>query len=149
MTDESGIPTFGPREQPASKAAAVRPSDQRDPARLRISDHDRETCIDQLTRHCAEGRLSLEELDERIQGAWAARTQADLRPLSEDLPALGPASGVQPDLKSWLAEGQALLKSLPPRVLVAASAAGLVALFMLLALFAVFLGHDMGPGGHQ
>jgi hypothetical protein len=110
---------------------------------LRISDQDRQEFVDQLTRHCADGRLSFEELDERIAKAWAARTQADLRPLSADLPALAPLKGKEPDLKSWLADGKALLTAVPARMLVA-GAAGLVLVFMLLALLAVPFGGDGG-----
>src|ERR1700742_4302726 len=47
-----------------------------DPAQLRISDGDRQEFVEQLTRHCAEGRLTFEELDERVASAWSARTQA-------------------------------------------------------------------------
>ena len=114
-----------------------------DPALLRISDDDRQKFVDQLTRHCAEGRLTFEELDERISKAWEARTQADLRPLALDLPTLAPVKGKEPDLKSWLAEGKAMLMALPARALVA-GAAGLMLVFMLLALLALPFGGDGG-----
>jgi hypothetical protein len=145
MTAQSGIPTFGPSARPGPVAPAERAA-KPDPALLRISDNERQEFIDQLTRHCAEGRLTFEELDERIALAWSARTQAELRPLGEDLPALGPANGSEPTLQSWLADGKALLMTVPTRILVAGGA-GLVLVFMLLFLLAV----HAPPGGvfHQ
>jgi hypothetical protein len=106
-----------------------------DPALLRISDHERQEFIDGLTRHCAEGRLTFEELDERIASVWSARTRAELRPLGEDLPELAPAKGSAPTLQSWLADGKTLLMTVPPRLLVAGGV-GLVLAFMLLFLLA-------------
>ena len=57
------------------------------PIELRVSDDDRERVVALLHRHCAEGRLTAAELDERIGGAYAARTAADLERLTADLPA--------------------------------------------------------------
>jgi hypothetical protein len=53
---------------------------------LRASDAERETLIADLRAHAGEGRLALEELDERIERAYAARTRRDLAALTEDLP---------------------------------------------------------------
>ena len=145
MTGDSGIPTFGPMRSgsppaPERQSTAAKP----DPALLRISDHDRQEFVDELTRHCAEGRLNFDELDERVAKAWEARTQAQLRPLAADLPTLPAAKGKEPDLKTWLADGKALLTTVPSRTLIAASA---VLLFLLLALVAVpFTGYH--GGGH-
>ena len=150
MTGESGIPTFGPASRPGAQPSgdgaakpvkAVKP----DPALLRISDQDRQEFVDQLTRHCADGRLSFEELDERIAKAWEARTPADLQPLGADLPVLAPAKPKAPDVKTWLADGKALLTEVPGRMLIA-GAAGLILIFMLLVLLAV--PHGGYPGGH-
>jgi hypothetical protein len=134
MTAESRIPTFGPSAR-SNPLAPAEPAIKPDPKLLRISDHERQEFIDQLTRHCAEGRLTFEELDERIARAWSARTQAELRPLGEDLPALAPAKGSAPTLQSWLADGKALLMTVPARILVAGGA-GLILVFMLLFLLA-------------
>ncbi len=54
--------------------------------RIRISDADRERVTDRLREHFAEGRLSPEELDERITAALSAKTFGDLRPIMADLP---------------------------------------------------------------
>jgi hypothetical protein len=134
MTAESRIPTFGPSGRSNPPAPAER-TPKPDPTLLRISDHERQEFIDQLTRHCAEGRLTFEELDERIASAWSARTQAELRPLGEDLPALAPAKGSAPTLQSWLGDGKALLMTVPTRILIAGGA-GLIFMFMLLFLLA-------------
>lgn len=150
MTSESGIPTFGPSARPGPPAHAdrVEPAHRAeqvakpDPARLRISDHERQECIDELTRHCAEGRLTFDELDERIALAWSARTQAELRPLGEDLPALVPAKGAAPTLQTWLADGKALLMTVPTRILVAGGAGLVLALMLLFLLAAIISGGD-------
>lgn len=54
--------------------------------RIRISDADRERVTSRLREHYAEGRLSSEELDERITAALSAKTFGDLRAVMADLP---------------------------------------------------------------
>jgi hypothetical protein len=57
------------------------------PAReLRASDADRERVAELLRTAAAEGRLDLTELDERLAVVYAARTYADLEPVTADLP---------------------------------------------------------------
>lgn len=53
---------------------------------LRIADRDRERTVERLRWAAGEGRLEPEELEERLQGALSARTEADLEPLTADLP---------------------------------------------------------------
>ncbi|MDO9378848.1 MAG: DUF1707 domain-containing protein [Nocardioidaceae bacterium] len=53
---------------------------------LRASDADREAVVEILRDAAAEGRLSFEEMDERQDAAFAARTYAELEPLVADLP---------------------------------------------------------------
>jgi Domain of unknown function (DUF1707)/2TM domain len=53
---------------------------------LRASDSEREQAAAVLREHAAAGRLTIEELDERAQAAFAARTRSDLSALFEDLP---------------------------------------------------------------
>jgi hypothetical protein len=55
---------------------------------LRVSDQQREQAAQQLREHFAAGRLSQEELDERVQRAYAARTERELQALLTDLPRL-------------------------------------------------------------
>lgn len=60
--------------------------DQPDPSQLRISDQDRHKVADILREAAGEGRIDLEELDERLEKAYAAKVYADLVPLTMDLP---------------------------------------------------------------
>jgi hypothetical protein len=53
---------------------------------LRVSDADRERVALRLHDALAEGRLDVGELDERIKAVYAARTYAELEPLTRDLP---------------------------------------------------------------
>ena len=58
-----------------------------DPApHIRASDADRERTGAFLERHCAEGRLTPEELSERLEAAYSARTLGELARLRSDLP---------------------------------------------------------------
>lgn len=53
---------------------------------LRVSDADRERVAESLREGCGEGRLRLDELEERLERAYAARTASELAPLVADLP---------------------------------------------------------------
>jgi Domain of unknown function (DUF1707) len=53
---------------------------------LRIADADRERVAERLRKAAGEGRLAPEELEERLEAAFAARTEAELAPLVGDLP---------------------------------------------------------------
>ena len=57
--------------------------------RMRASDADREAVAAKLRDHYAEGRLTQDELDERVSVALTAKTFGELRTLTTDLP--GPA----------------------------------------------------------
>jgi DUF1707 SHOCT-like domain len=61
--------------------------DTPDPSQLRISDHDRHQVAEVLREAAGEGRIDLEELDERLEATYSARTYADLVPITLDLPA--------------------------------------------------------------
>jgi hypothetical protein len=62
------------------------PLDPRDPALLRVSDADRHKVAEILRQAAGEGRLDLDELDERLESAYSAKTYADLVPITADLP---------------------------------------------------------------
>ena len=55
--------------------------------RMRISDAERDQVAEILREAAGEGRLELDELDERIGAVYAAKTYADLEPIVADLPA--------------------------------------------------------------
>jgi len=59
--------------------------DQAPHPELRASDADRERVADHLRRAAGDGQLTMEELDERLQGAHGARTRGDLARLTADL----------------------------------------------------------------
>jgi hypothetical protein len=59
-----------------------------DPLQLRISDDDRHRVADVLRDAAAEGRIDLDELDQRLEATYAARTYADLVPITRDFPVL-------------------------------------------------------------
>jgi hypothetical protein len=54
---------------------------------LRASDADRERVAKVLHDAMGEGRLTIDELDERLQSVYAAKTLGELVPLTADLPA--------------------------------------------------------------
>jgi hypothetical protein len=53
---------------------------------VRASDSEREQTVALLQRSFADGRLTQAELEERAGAAYAARTRAQLRDLTADLP---------------------------------------------------------------
>ncbi len=53
---------------------------------VRIGDADREAIAAQLREHYADGRLTLDELNERLDQTFAAKTKADLDVVMRDLP---------------------------------------------------------------
>ena len=56
-----------------------------DPA-LRASDAEREHHAELLREHAGQGRLTVDELDERLDRVYAARTVGELAPIVSDLP---------------------------------------------------------------
>jgi len=68
-----------------------------DPRLMRASDADRERVAEVLRTAASEGRLHLDELDERLAAVYAARTYAELEPITHDLPAArGGAAAARP-----------------------------------------------------
>ena len=68
---------------------------------VRASDSERERTVVLLQRSFADGRLTQAELEERAGVAYAARTRAQLRDLTADLPDAGqqPRPGMTVDLR--------------------------------------------------
>src|SRR6266404_4552054 len=56
------------------------------PSDMRVSDQDRDSAVEQLSEHAAAGRLTLDELEERVSVALAARTRGEMGALTRDLP---------------------------------------------------------------
>lgn len=71
---------------------------------MRASDQDREQVVEILRGQYTEGRLTLEEFDERTTAAYAGKTWGDLRTLTRDLPVQlrfgspAPLTGASPQL---------------------------------------------------
>jgi hypothetical protein len=53
---------------------------------LRIGDADREAAAATLREHYAQGRLTLEEFNQRLDAVFAATTEGQLRHITRDLP---------------------------------------------------------------
>lgn len=89
MTGE--VSPAGPGGQPIS------------PGQLRASHEDRDSVVEQLRVAAGDGRLTSDELDERLELALTARTYAELARLTADLPATGAtglaAAGPRPEPK--------------------------------------------------
>lgn len=63
-----------------------------DPSLMRISDADRQRVADVLRDAAGDGRLDLDELEERLELTWAAKTYGELVPITLDLQATGPVA---------------------------------------------------------
>ena len=77
-----------------------------DKGSLRASDADRERVADVLRQAAGDGRLTMEELDERLDAVYAAKTYAELEPITRDLPAAGTAHAPVPAQSSAVQGGR-------------------------------------------
>jgi uncharacterized protein DUF1707 len=80
-----------------------------DRLKMRASDHDRQEVVDRLRGALADGRLKMDEFEDRVGLAYQAVTYGDLAPLCADLPAVGSKTAPQaarpalsaPDRAPW------------------------------------------------
>ena len=84
--------------------------------RLRAADTDREKVAEQLKAALDEGRLSLQEYDDRVRDAYAAKTYQELLVLLTDLPKPGLSSAEVTARR--LAEERRKARRLPTALLV-------------------------------
>ncbi|MER5355140.1 DUF1707 domain-containing protein [Kitasatospora sp. NPDC002551] len=77
-------------QPPESSPGPVPPGD------IRASHDDREAVVARLRDAAAEGRIDLEELDDRLERALKSRTHGELAVLTADLPGRNPGEGRQP-----------------------------------------------------
>jgi hypothetical protein len=92
------------------------------------SDAERERVVEALRSNAAVGRLDADELEQRLDAAYAARVRADLLPLVADLPSTArPAPRRRPRVS---------VPALPPLVLIS---------LMLVAIWAMGGGGDFWP----
>jgi Domain of unknown function (DUF1707) len=89
MTD-SAAPGGAPGEKPPGLAGTPGPEG------MRASDADRERVAELLRDAMAEGRLDMEEFQERLETTYQARTYGELAPITRDLPVPGGAAPVAP-----------------------------------------------------
>jgi hypothetical protein len=69
---------------------------------MRASEAEREAAVFELRGHAAVGRLDVDELEQRVGAAFAARTREELADLSRDLPKL-PESDFGEHLRVFIA----------------------------------------------
>jgi hypothetical protein len=115
--------------------------------RIRVSDADRDRVTARLRENFAEGRLTQDELDERVSAALNAKTFGDLRPVMADLPEPAPAPVRPTRSPQWPGPPWMVLRRGPrllPLVLIALLVAGLASggggwvLFAFFRLLLVF-----------
>jgi Domain of unknown function (DUF1707) len=75
-------------------AADISPAGRHGSSELRASHADRDQVVEKLRVAAGDGRLTPEELDERLEAALTAKTYADLAALTADLPAVRQPAGV-------------------------------------------------------
>jgi hypothetical protein len=71
------------------------PPEQPGAPEIRASDAERDAVVERLSQHAATGRLTLDELEQRIGLAYGAKTRGDLAKLTADLP----EAAATPDLR--------------------------------------------------
>lgn len=85
-------------DEPPEKSLSGNPPGSPSPGNplpeLRASDADRDRVVERLRDAVAEGRLDMDEFEERLEAAYKSRTYAELEPLTRDLPAAGVAAPV-------------------------------------------------------
>jgi len=96
---------------------------------IRVSDADRDRVTVQLRDHFAAGRITPDELDERLSAALNAKTFGDLRGIMSDLPGpvpapLGAAPPPLPAMPAWAVRRRR--PPFPPLILLALLAVVLV-----------------------
>ncbi len=77
-------------------AAEIPPTQSHRDSKLRASHTDRDEVVERLRVAGGDGRLTPEELDERLGAALTARTYGELAALTADLPAAGAAAAARP-----------------------------------------------------
>jgi TM2 domain-containing membrane protein YozV len=116
---------------------------------LRTGTAEREAAVRILGEHMSEGRLSLEEYEERAAAALEARTRGDLRSLFTDLPAPYPPFMAPPPV-AYQAAPPAQYPAAPPPVVPRESeryrlAAGLIQIMLPFGIGRFYTGHtNMG-----
>jgi hypothetical protein len=72
---------------------------------LRVGDAERDEVTTALHEHFAQGRLTRDELDERLTATLSARTAGDLRKVTADLPGTPAAPSPAPPVAAYWGRG--------------------------------------------
>jgi hypothetical protein len=83
---------------------------------IRASDHDRDVVVATLRDAFSEGRLTLDEFQDRMAVAYAGRTWGDLRKLTTDLPVQPPLGADLPAPPWWPLDAHPEANAIPPRL---------------------------------
>ena len=116
---------------------------------LRIGDADREAAAAGLREHYAQGRLTLEEFNQRIDSAFAAVTQSQLRQVTRDLPHVSGPSTALPVAATggWDRGGRGQQRGSRPRLRVLSAFATVIFAWLLaVSLLLPDLRHFPLPG---
>ncbi|MDR7169492.1 hypothetical protein J2W56_003233 [Nocardia kruczakiae] len=115
---------------------------------VRVGTAEREQAAAALGDHFAAGRLELDEYDERVSRAYAAKTAADLIVLFGDLPRPQPAPPARPRREARRARPvfPALLLAAVVVAVVIVATTHIIPFFVFPALFFLFIHHRRGYG---
>jgi Domain of unknown function (DUF1707) len=116
---------------------------------IRVSDAEREVVATQLREHYADGRLTLDELNERLDQVFAAKTRADLSVITRDLPMTPPLTPGLPagSSRAWQDATSGSSGRSGPRRGAFAALVPLIALFWLFVVLGSLFA--FGLGGHR
>lgn len=81
------------------------PSDTAAEMELRASNTDRERVAEALREAAGQGRIDMDELDERLEAVYAAKTYGELLPITRDLPADDTTPQLRPSVSAGSAGG--------------------------------------------
>ncbi|WP_062999299.1 DUF1707 SHOCT-like domain-containing protein [Nocardia mikamii] len=115
---------------------------------VRVGTAEREQAAAALGDHFAAGRLELDEYDERVSRAYAAKTAADLIVLFSDLPRPQPAPPARPSREARRPRPvfPALLLAAVVVAVVIVATTHMIPFFVFPALFFLFIHHRRGYG---
>ncbi len=133
---------------------------------IRASDKERDSVVDVLRDAYTDGRITLEEFEERTSAAYASKTWSDLRELTSDLPVepvLGadlpqrpaqsrPVAQVMPSVPRPRSGGRPLGRLLPvifAWIMIAAAAGSPDTAAALSVVFICLLACRVGYGGRS
>jgi len=83
--DRSTLGEYGDRVHDVTGNTYCGSMSELEPSKMRISDADRNKVAEILREAAGDGRIDLTELDERLDATYAAKTYAELVPITHDL----------------------------------------------------------------